>query len=97
MLKKREKIPRKYLIANFLECNCLQRGKFSGTTILSRVINRDNRKLKFDDSEDEEEEATLADPNDVYAMRRERDFKPVPGMDGMFYKVASSLTLCHLL
>ncbi|KAK7091940.1 uncharacterized protein [Littorina saxatilis] len=63
-----------------------KRGKFAGTTILSRVINRDKRKLKFDESSDEEEEETHVDPQDIYAMRKERDFKPVPGMDGMFYK-----------
>ncbi|KAL8561388.1 hypothetical protein ACOMHN_063315 [Nucella lapillus] len=63
-----------------------KKGKFFGTTILSRVINRDSRKLKFDESSDEEEEMTHTDPQDVYAIRKERDFKPVPRMDGMFYK-----------
>ncbi|XP_076438172.1 uncharacterized protein LOC143277267 isoform X2 [Babylonia areolata] len=62
-----------------------KKGKVFGTTILSRVINRDSRKLKFDESSDEEE-TTHTDPQDVYAIRKERDFKPVPRMDGMFYK-----------
>ena len=76
---------------NVLICLCIicwQKGKFLGTTILSRVINRDTRKLKFDESSDEEEETTQADPQDIYAIRRERDFKAVPGMEGMFYKVS---------
>ena len=64
-----------------------QKGKFLGTTILSRVINRDSRKLKFDESSDEEGEDSQADPQDIYAIRKERDFRSVPGMDGMFYKV----------
>ena len=64
-----------------------QKGKSSMTTILSRVINRDSRKLKFDESSEEEDEATHIDPQDIYAIRKERDFRSVPGMDGMFYKV----------
>ena len=66
-----------------------QKGKSSMTTILSRVINRDSRKLKFDESSEEEDEATHIDPQDIYAIRKERDFRSVPGMDGMFYKVGS--------
>lgn len=63
-----------------------KKGWFSGTTILSRVINHDQRKLKFDESSDEDDDATSTDPKDIYAIRKEKDFKGVPGMDGMFYK-----------
>ncbi|PVD32684.1 hypothetical protein C0Q70_08129 [Pomacea canaliculata] len=55
----------------------------AGTTILSRIINRDTRRLKFDDSSDEEAETLSRDPHDIYALQKERDFKPVPGMNGM--------------
>lgn len=64
-----------------------KKGKLgAATTILSRVINRDTRRLKFDESSDEEAETTKVDPLDIYAIRRERDFKAVPGMEGMYYK-----------
>lgn len=71
---------------------CLwQKKPSAGTTILSRIINRDTRRLKFDDSSDEEAETVSRDPHDIYALQKERDFKPVPGMNGMYYKVIWSL------
>ncbi|KAK7489378.1 hypothetical protein BaRGS_00019322 [Batillaria attramentaria] len=74
-------------VGRALSADSTKKGKLSGgTTILSRVINRDTRRLKFDDSSDEEDTSTTADPQDIYAIRRERDFKPVPGMEGMYYK-----------
>lgn len=40
------------------------------------------------DSEDENDEReALADLNDLKAIRKEEDFKPVEGMPGMYYKV----------
>lgn len=40
------------------------------------------------DSEDENaEREALADLNDLKAIRKEEDFKPVEGMPGMYYKV----------
>lgn len=40
------------------------------------------------DSEDENaEREALADLNDLKAIRKEEDFKPVEGMLGMYYKV----------
>ena len=53
------------------------------------MINRDSRKLKFDESSDEEGEDSQVDPQDIYAIRKESDFRSVPGMDGMFYKVST--------
>lgn len=65
-----------------------QRPSTAATTFGSRIIHKD-RKMDLDsDSEDENaEREALADLNDLKAIRKEEDFKPVEGMPGMYYKV----------
>lgn len=65
-----------------------QRSSTAATTFGSRIIHKD-RKMDLDsDSEDENaEREALADLNDLKAIRKEEDFKPVEGMPGMYYKV----------
>ncbi|XP_041361349.1 uncharacterized protein LOC121377431 [Gigantopelta aegis] len=54
------------------------------TTIMSRVITKDNKKLKLEDSSDAESDADSVD--DAYVMKTQEHFKPVKGMRGMYYK-----------
>ena len=52
---------------------------------MSRVITKENRKLKLEDSTDDDSDAE----SEVGARvaRSQEQFKPVRGMHGMFYKV----------
>lgn len=74
-----------------------QRPSTAATTFGSRIIHKD-RKMDLDsDSEDENaEREALADLNDLKAIRKEEDFKPVEGMPGMYYKVRDT-TVYNLL
>lgn len=64
-----------------------KRPSTAATTFGSRIIHKD-RKMDLDSDSEEEnaEREALADLNDLKAIRKEEDFKPVEGMPGMYYK-----------
>lgn len=77
-----------YVIKSLIFFLEFQRPSTAATTFGSRIIHKD-RKMDLDsDSENENAESeALADLNDLKAIRKEEDFKPVEGMPGMYYKV----------
>ena len=64
------------------------------TTILSRVFQREDKKLKLPDSDDDSEDERTSGMSEEKmerlekeAIRREKEMKNVKGMEGIYYKV----------
>ncbi|XP_035825164.1 uncharacterized protein LOC101851493 [Aplysia californica] len=63
------------------------------TTVLSRVFQREYKKLKLPDSDDESEDERTREMSEekmekleLEAIKREKELKAVKGMDGIYYK-----------